>query len=102
MITRNGLLINDSAIRGPVEVAAKGEPWYHIIKNRHALIVKSARRIVKTLIDSAEDNVGPSLPTIIGPLQAAYTLIVYILSHPGSRLVKSDLNVGTVYRGSAI
>lgn len=89
-------------MRGPVEVAAKHEPWHHIIKNRHALIVKSARRIIKTLIDSAEDNVEPPLPTIIGPLQAAYTLVVYILSHSGSRLVESALNVGSVQRSSAI
>ncbi|KAK8023711.1 hypothetical protein PG993_011777 [Apiospora rasikravindrae] len=89
----NAFLISNEAIRIAVERYAAGQPWSSVIQNGQTAAANSARTVIKLLIDGHELGTSPSLSTLATPLHAVYVLAVHLLTHPGSRLANSDLNL---------
>ncbi|KAK8099042.1 uncharacterized protein PG998_012283 [Apiospora kogelbergensis] len=89
----NAFLISNEAIRMAVERYAAGQPWSSVIQNGQTAAANSARTVIKLLIDGHELGTTPALSSLATPLHAVYVLAVYLLTHPGSRLANSDLNL---------
>ncbi|KAK8070559.1 hypothetical protein PG997_010762 [Apiospora hydei] len=90
---RPSFLISNEAIRIAVERYAAGQPWSSVIQNGQTAAANSARTVIKLLIDGHELGTTPALSTLATPLHAVYVLAVHLLTHPGSRLAHSDLNL---------
>lgn len=93
MLIRNSLLVSNKAIQLAIDAVAPGTPWEHVIRNGPTLAINSARRTVQLLIEAADSDMKPLLPSISVPLHALYILSVNIIRNPKSRMAKSDLNV---------
>ncbi|KAK7946219.1 oleate-activated transcription factor 1 [Apiospora aurea] len=93
LLSRNSFLISNEAIRIAVERYAAGQPWSSVIQNGQTAAANSARTVIKLLIDGHELGTTPALSTLATPLHAVYVLAVHLLTHPGSRLAHSDLNL---------
>ncbi|KAK7973270.1 hypothetical protein PG988_007404 [Apiospora saccharicola] len=89
----NAFLISNEAIRIAVERYAAGQPWSSVIQNGQTAAANSARTVIKLLIDGHELGTTPALSALATPLHAVYVLAVHLLTHPGSRLANSDLNL---------
>lgn len=93
MLIRNSLLVSNKAIQLAIDTVAPGTPWEHVIRNGPTLAINSARRTVQLLIEAADSDMKPLLPSISVPLHALYILSVNIIRNPKSRMAKSDLNL---------
>ncbi|KAK8074158.1 hypothetical protein PG994_005057 [Apiospora phragmitis] len=93
LLSRNSFLISNEAIRIAVERYAAGQPWSSVIQNGQTAAANSARTVIKLLIDGHELGTTPALSTLATPLHAIYVLAIHLLTHPGSRLANSDLNL---------
>ncbi|KAK8037387.1 hypothetical protein PG991_000733 [Apiospora marii] len=93
LLSRNSFLISSEAIRVAVERYAAGQPWSSVIQNGQTAAANSARTVIKLLIDGHELGTTPALSALATPLHAVYVLAVHLLTHPGSRLANSDLNL---------
>ncbi|KAH8879502.1 hypothetical protein GQ53DRAFT_738639 [Thozetella sp. PMI_491] len=93
MLTRNSMLISDTVHNATFEVLAKEQPWARFVGPRSAVATNAARHTVRFLTECAEFNSSIALPSIIVPLQAAYILIVQVVTHQASRTTASDLIV---------
>ncbi|KAK7974365.1 hypothetical protein PG989_016213 [Apiospora arundinis] len=93
LLSRNSFLISNEAIRVAVERYAAGQPWSSVIQNGQTAAANSARTVIKLLIDGHELGTPPALSMLATPLHAVYVLAVHLLTHPGSRLANSDLNL---------
>ncbi|KAF7535969.1 hypothetical protein G7054_g4982 [Neopestalotiopsis clavispora] len=93
MLMRNSLLVSHKAIQMAIDSVTPGTPFEHVIRNGPTLAVNSARRTVQLLIEAADSDMKPLLPSISVPLHALYILSVNIIRNPKSRMAKSDLNL---------
>ncbi|KAK6216366.1 40S ribosomal protein S27 [Pestalotiopsis sp. IQ-011] len=93
MLIRNSLLVSNKAIQLAIDTVAPGTPWERVIRNGPTLAIDSARRTVQLLIEAADSDMKPLLPSISVPLHALYILSVKIIRNPKSRMAKSDLNL---------
>lgn len=92
-LTRNSLLISESARRVTTDVISKNQPWASVIRNGQSMAANSARRLVKLFIEAEEIGTPLLIPHVNASLHALYVLGVHLLRNPKSRLAEADLNV---------
>lgn len=95
VLTRNSILISESALRVTTEVVAKDQPWRHMIRNGPPMVANTARKIIKLFIEAEENEISLLIPHTNACLHALYILAVHLTKHPTSMLAKTDLNVGS-------
>ncbi|KAK7413276.1 hypothetical protein QQX98_007864 [Neonectria punicea] len=93
ILLRNSFLISEDAIREILEKRAVGQPWEHVVRNGQMIAANAARSIVRLLVEGADQGLRPVFSTSAAPLHALYVLAVHLITHPGSRLVNSDLDL---------
>ncbi|ORY08806.1 fungal-specific transcription factor domain-domain-containing protein [Clohesyomyces aquaticus] len=91
VLTRNSLLISESALQNSTEVIAKNQPWGRVIRNGQSMVANIARRLVKLFIEAEEIGIPLLIPHVNASLHALYVLAVHLLRHPNSRLAEADL-----------
>lgn len=94
VLTRNSLLLSESALRNSTEIIAKDQPWSTVIRNGQSMAANCARRLVKLYIEAEEIGLPLLMPSANASLHASYVLSVHLLQHPKSRLAETDLSVG--------
>lgn len=93
VLSRNSILISESALRVTTDVVAKDQPWRHIIRNGPQMVANTARKVVKLLIEAEENEISLPIPHTNACLHALCILAVHLTKHPTSMLAKTDLNV---------
>ncbi|CAI6334336.1 unnamed protein product [Periconia digitata] len=86
MITRNSLLIDQESIRVASEVMAKDQPWEHYIHSGQAITASSARKILTIMVEGADHNLKPAIPTLSMVLHACFVLYVHMIRQPHARM----------------
>lgn len=93
VLTRNSLLISESALRVTTEVMAKDQPWRHIIRNGPPMVANTARKIIKLFIEAEENDTPMLIPHTNASLHALYVLVVNLTKHPNTMMADTDLSV---------
>jgi hypothetical protein len=95
VLTRNSILISESALRVTTDVMAKAQPWRHVIRNGPPMVANTARKIIRLFIEIEENGIPLLIPHTNASLHALYVLAVHLLKHPNTMLGETDLNVGS-------
>ena len=95
VLTRNSILISESALKVTTDVMAKDQPWRHVIRNGPPMVANTARKIIRLFIEIEENGIPLLIPHTNASLHALYVLAVHLLKHPNTMLGDTDLNVGS-------
>ncbi|KAJ8118343.1 hypothetical protein OPT61_g658 [Boeremia exigua] len=93
VLTRNSLLISETALRDTTEVISKNQPWGYVIRNGQPMVASTARKLVKLFIEAGESGTTLLLPHTNASLHALYVLAVHLMRQPDTMLRKTDLDL---------
>ncbi|KAF3002527.1 hypothetical protein E8E13_006913 [Curvularia kusanoi] len=93
VLTRNSILISESALRVTTDIMAKDQPWRHVIRNGPPMVANTARKIIRLFIESEENGTILLIPHTNASLHALYVLAVHLLKHPNTMLAETDIQL---------